>query len=277
MSVVLNDVKMEVPGVKTLSWLDGNPKIKRVTDKNPRKRQTRVIVCHTHHGVPGDLVSGVGPNTTIDEKLAQYQVSTDRYVSWDYTIDANGDVTWQSDPIKEYTFQAGDINDISLGFELVQVVTKTNANGDPIRANLFEEQINKAVLMLDFLTAKMGIQRQILWNKKENKPVLKPLKRLSEQNCQDFVGILGHRNLTDNRGPGDPGDFIFEALKAAGYELFDVSAEEDIKVWKERQKNLLGFDSKECDGIPLAKTVEALKAKGYKHGMFIKRPIDDLI
>ena len=277
MSIVFDGVKQEVPGVNSICWDDKNSKVKYVTDKTERKRRIRVIVCHTHHGVLSDLVPGVGPNTTIDESLAKYQVSTDRYVSWDYTVDLNGDVTWQNDPAKHYTWQAGDINDISLGFEMVQQTTKTDSKGNPTRANLYEEQIKKSVLMIDFLTAKMGIQRQIPWDKKKDKPVAGTLKRLAEENCVDFVGIVGHRNLTGERGPGDPGDAIFYALRDAGYELVDVSSKEDIEVWKDRQKNLLQMGAAEADGIPLDKTVQALKAKGYKHGMLIKRPIDDLI
>lgn len=277
MSVVFNGIKEEIPGINSVSWLDGNSKIKYVTDKSDRKRRARVLVCHTHHGVPSDLVQGTGPNTTIDERLAMYQVSTDRYVSWDYTIDLNGDVTWQNDPAKHYTFQAGGPNDISLGFELVQETTKKDSNGNPVRANLYSEQINKAVLMIDYVTARMGIQRQIPWNKKDNKPVSGVLKRLSssEGNCQDFVGIVGHRNLTGNRGVGDPGDFIFLALRDAGYELFDVSSQEDINVWKERQR---GLGLSEVDGIPLTKTVEAIKVKGHnKFGLWVSRPIDSII
>jgi hypothetical protein len=32
-----------------------------------------------------------------------------------------------------------------------------------------------------------------------------------------FSGLVGHRNLTRQRGPGDPGDAVFEALLKGGF------------------------------------------------------------
>lgn len=101
MSIIIDGKKFNIPGLNTVCWDDGNPKIKYVTDKEIRSRQTRLIVMHTHEGIKGQLLEGFGPNTTIDERLAMYQTSTDRYVSWDGTIDQNGDITWQNDPGKQ--------------------------------------------------------------------------------------------------------------------------------------------------------------------------------
>ena len=276
MSIILNDKKLEIPGMKTLSWLDGDPKIKYVTDKGVRKRRTRLIVMHTHEGVKGSLLEGVGPNTTIDERLALYQVTTDRYVSWDGTIDMNGDLTWQNDPCKNFTWQAGQdtINNVGLGIELVQKITTENGSA---RGDLWKGQIEKAVLLIDFLTAKLGIQRQIPWDKARNRPVLTQIPRLQKSDGgADMVGIIGHVMITTTRGPGDPGPYIFEALRDAGYELFDMAAGEDLTAWKQRQAGF-GIIPRECDGIPLDKMINLLKSKGHKHGMFIPRPCDLLI
>jgi hypothetical protein len=79
------------------------------------------------------------------------------------------------------------------------------------------------------------------------------------------------------QGQGDPGDAIFFALRDAGYELFDLNTEEDLKTWKLRQQQLGFTDLKDLDGVPLTKTVAALKNKGHRHGMWVKRPVDDLI
>lgn len=275
MSIVINNKKYEVDGLKTESWLDGNPKVKYVTDKDDRKRRIRLVVLHTHEGIKGDLLDGFGPNTTIDERLSMYQVSTDRYVSWDGTVDQNGDVTWQNDPIKHYTWQAGDsrINQISLGIELVQKIVEENGVK---KGNLYKGQLEKTVLMIDFLTATLGIQRQIPWDKARNKPALTQLARLQKDGGGNVVGIVGHVQLTSNRGVGDPGPYVFEALRDAGYELFDISSGEDLTTWKQRQLSL-GMSQREADGIPLDDTIALLKAKGHKHGLWVKRPIDDLL
>jgi hypothetical protein len=264
MSIIINNKSFEIPELKTISYLDGIGWIKEATDKSPRSRPIKNIVCHTNEGINSKLIQGTGPNSTIDEALARYQVNTEREVGWDYTVDLNGDVTVQNDPVKYYTWQAGSFNPISLGIEMVQ----QNQNGTRV---LYLEQINKTVLLIDFLTAALGIQRQIPWDKIGNKPILTQIPRIKE--FKNFFGIIGHVQITKDRGKGDPGEHIFYALKEAGYECFDLSLKEDLEVWKERQKNL-GIDS---DGIPGQNTVNALKQKGLKHGMWIKRPIDDLI
>lgn len=265
--IIVGKKKYEIPGLKTSCWIDDS-KIKYVTDKDKREREARGIIGHTHKGVKGDLLPGVGPNTTIDEKLALYQVTTKRYVSWDYTIDGNADVTCQNDPLEDYTWQAGHVNPFTLGFEMVQV----HNDGD-----VYESQINGAVLLIDFLTYVLGIQRQIPWDKKHNRPNLDQIKRLVNGG-RDVVGVYGHVNVTSERGEGDPGPYLFIKLKEAGYEIFDYDDEEDLETWKIRQKDL-GIPDTECDGIALSKTRNKMieMGKGNKKGLWVSRPIDNLI
>lgn len=265
MSLIIAGKKVDVPGLKVLSWQDGIQWIKEVTDFSPRKKSVRLIICHTAKGVEGKLLPGVGPESSTAKALVRYQTNTDRDVSWDYTIDFDGTIYCQNDPAKKATWQAGNVNGISLGFELVQT-----EDGD-----VYEVQIEKAVLLIDALTALLGIQRQIAWDKAGNKPKVGVCSRL-ESGGADVVGIAGHRNQTKNRGAGDPGDHIYLALQKAGYECFDLNEEEDLKVWRERQKTL-GFPASDCDGVPGPKTVAALKAAGHKHGMYVFRPIDALL
>ena len=272
MSIIIKGNQQEVPGIVSVSWLDGNPKVKHITDKDNRTRQIRGIVAHTHEGVRGILLPGNGPNTTLDERLALYQTQTDRYVSWDYTLDLNGDVTWQNDPTKFYSWQATAVNPLTLGFEMIQQLRKDEV-GKVVGGDLYEGQISAAVRMVDFLTATLGIQRQIPWDKVKNRPVQVVIPRIASGG-ENVVGIYGHRNVTTNRGPGDPGDALFYALRDAGYELFDMASGEDITVWKTRQQALGVSD---LDGIPLSQTVQKLKESGKKHGLWVSRPIDDEI
>jgi hypothetical protein len=265
MSLIINGKKVDVPGLEVHSWLDGPSWIKEITDFSHRSKSIRLIICHTHKGIKGNLLPGSGPGSSVASALVRYQTNTDRSVSWDYTIDNNGVVYCQNDPTKKVSWQAGSVNAVSLGFELVQ-----NDNGD-----VYEVQIEKAVLLIDALTALLGIQRQIAWDRSGNKPKVTVCPRL-ESGGSDVVGIAGHRNQTKNRGAGDPGDHIYLALQKAGYECFDLNDGEDLKAWKERQK-ALGFPDAECDGIPGPKTVAALKAAGKKHGMWVSRPIDALL
>lgn len=264
MSIIINSKAFEIPGLKTSCWADPGSKIKYVTDKDPRNRVIRGIVLHTHEGKLNRVLKpGLGPNTTIDERLASYQTNTDRYVSWDYTIDLNGDVTCQNDPWIHYTWHGNNTNPFTLGIEMIQ-----ESDG-----SLYDQQLDKVVLFLDFLTNKLGIQRQIPWNKSKNEPVVTQVPRIRDGNGQNVVGVYGHVNVTSNKGPGDPGFHIFNKLKNAGYETFDFNRNEDMDTWKLRQAQL-GLVP---DGLPLKDTVEKLKLAGKKSGLFIERPIDLLI
>ena len=265
MSIIINGNKLEIPGLATKSWLDqGSPKwLKEITDFNPRTRSVHFIVAHTHKGIPGKLLSGYGQPSSEAQALIRYQTNTDRAVSWDYTVDSDGTVYVQNDPIKKYSWQAGSVNSISLGFEMVQTPT-----GD-----LYEGQIEKTVLLIDALTAYLGIQRQIPWNLAKNSPRVGTCVRLEQEKGENVVGIVGHRNITKDRGAGDPGDLIYLALKKAGYESFDLDSKDDINTWKTRQV-ALGIPLADCDGIPLKKTVMALKASGKPFGMYVSRPVD---
>lgn len=266
MSLVIANKQIDIPGLEIHSWLDAAlPWIKEITDFSPRTLATRLIMGHTHKGIAGKVLPGSGTGTSTAKALVRYQTNTDRKVSWDYTCDNNGVIYCQNDPTKKASWQAGSVNGISLGFEMIQA-----DNGD-----LYEVQIEKMVLLIDALTSLLGIQRQIPWDKKGNRPKKSVCPRL-QAGGRDVTGFAGHRNQTVDRGPGDPGDAIYLALQKAGYECFELNDNEDLQVWKGRQKTL-GFTDAQCDGVPGAKTVAALKATGYKHGIYVRRPIDDLI
>lgn len=265
MTITINTKDYNIPNLTTKSWKDGISWLKYITDKSPRNKPIRSIVVHTHEGLKSALIQGIGPSSSTAQALARYQVNTDREVSWDYTVDSDGTVLVQNDPALDYSWQAGSINPVSLGIELVQ----TNINGT---RSLYSEQVQKAVFLIGFLTAVLGIQRQIPWDKQRDKPVLTQIPRI--QNSKNFYGVLGHVQLTKDRGPGDPGEHIFYALRDAGYELFDINLNEDIETWKKRQA-VLGILNP--DGIPGAETTRRIKDSGMKNGMWVKRPIDDLM
>jgi hypothetical protein len=265
MSITINHKQFEIPGLKTISWVENPQRVKYITDKNDRTKWLRAIVAHTCDGKLGKLLPGIGVDSGRAATLARYQINTDRQVSWDFTEEMDGTWLIQNDPLVHYSWQATTVNPITCGFEMVQF-----ENGD-----MYEEQIKKAVLFVDALTALLGIQRQIPWDKVHDKPILGVIDRIAGTNAgHDVVGIYSHSMQTSNRGIGDCGPWLFLALKEAGYELFDLHSEEDLKTWEQRQLDL-GITNP--DGLPGPATITALKTAGKKHGMWVKRPIDDLL
>jgi hypothetical protein len=264
MSIVLNGQKIETPGLETISWLD-DPKVPRATDVNPRTKWIRAIVMHTVSGKMGGVRPGKAPPSKRAESYAKYQANTTRDVSWDYTIDVDGTIVVSNDPLVNYTWQASAVNPWTIGIEMVQ-----ESNGD-----LWEGQIATTVRFLDMITRELAdrghpIQRQVPMGP-AGKPVRGVIPRIANAElAKSVVGIMGHRNQTSNRGPGDPGDHIFEALLKAGYKGMNLDAQDDITFWKGVQ-HMLGLTE---DGVPGPGTANGLKAQGYPHGLWVNRPGD---
>jgi hypothetical protein len=265
MSIVLNGEKIATPGLETFSWLDDH-NVPKTTDVNPRTQWLRAIVMHTVSGKVGGLKPGLSAPSSRAESYAKYQANTSRDVSWDYTIDTDGTIIASNDPLKFYTWQATSVNPFTLGIELVQ-----EDNGD-----LYEGQMDVAVRFLDLLTRELAdrghpIQRQVPMTM-DGKPVKGIVKRIEDSSqAKNFSGVVGHRNQTTNRGPGDPGDHIFNALLKAGYKGFNLDANDDVRFWKDIQTRL---NLSPADGIPGRGTQQALIAAGYKHGLMVTRPGD---
>lgn len=264
MSLVLNGQLVATPGVETVSWLD-DPKVPMTTDGYARMQWIRAIVLHTVHGKIGGLKPGIKPSTRA-EAYAVYQAHTARDVSWDYTIDTDGTVVVSNDPLKRVCWHATTVNPFSIGIEMVQ-----DDNGD-----LYEGQLESVVKFLDTITRELAdrghpIQRQIPVGA-DGKPVRGVIPRLADQiKCKQVVGIYGHRNQTSNRGPGDPGDFIFQALLNAGYKGFNYDTGEDLTFWKGQQTRM-GLQI--IDGVAGHQVQTKLLQEGKAHGLWTPRPND---
>lgn len=256
MSLILNGQKVPTPGLQTISWMD-DPAVPRATDGSPRLEMIRAVVMHTVHGKVGRLLPGSKPSTRA-KVYAKYQANTSRDVSWDYTIDTDGTVIVSNDPLTRFCWQATSVNPFTIGIEMVQ-----EDNGD-----LYAEQIAAAVRFLEVLVAELGdrghyIQRQ--FPMKAGRPVVGVVQRIADANrARTVTGMYGHRNQTNNRGPGDPGDYIYTALAAAGWQGFDYDANEDLAYWRPIQRSVGVAE----DGLPGRATGDALKAHGYAHGIY---------
>jgi hypothetical protein len=244
MSIVLGGVRYDTPGLESISWLD-DPSVPRTDKTTPRSGAIRAIVFHTTSGLVGPLRPGSEPSTRA-EHFAHTQATDSREASWDFTVDTDGTVVQSNDPVRQFTWHANQVNPYTLGIEMVQ-----DSDG-----STYEDQVTAAVRLADFLARELQLPRQIPWS--NGGPTVGVLQRLTEAGGSgaDVYGAYGHRNVTTNRGPGDPGDHIFEALYADGWEGFDLAAGADKAAWRARQAAL----GVAVDGAPGPATMAAWNA-----------------
>lgn len=260
--LVIAGIEIEVPGLLVRNWHDSARLRLTPQDRKSRPRTwVRGIVLHTTRGIPGGadkrlqrILPGLGPDTKRDERIADMWAADDRHAGAHLICDHDASWTCLADLQLEAAFHAGNVNDVTIGIEMYQ-------DGN---AALYEGQLESVVRMVDYLTRKFSIQRQIP-HRYGGRAFDRGLNR-----GLDVVGVYGHRDCSNNRGRGDPGDAIFQLLARAGYESLDFSTGRDKWLWMERQE-ALGLL---MDGVPGPRTVEALRAAGRPHGLWVERPGD---
>lgn len=261
MTIVLGGQRLEVPGARSISYLDDARCAPRLTRVTPRRLPLSIIVVHS---LGSRSVQGVTPGAGVPTDPcfpSRYANTGSSGASYDFVIRVDGVVMQMNDPVGSFSWHATNLNPRSLGIEIQQ------GTGGAIYA----VQIEALVRLLDVLTARLGIARQIPW--RGDKPDRRVMGRFkSPQSGADYNGLVGHRNADDNRG--DPGDGAFVALANAGYERFDLVADQDKATWRERQREL---------GVPQtgafdAATRAALATRGNPDGQWVRRaagaPVD---
>ena len=254
--MIINGRKVEV-NLDITTWEDDSRLSLSPNDGRKRKtRWPRMIINHTTKGWPTTkngknqqhIIEDIPPNKGKEFDVARYWKNSPKQSAAHFVIDVDGSVGQLADIFSTVTYHATVSNEFSVGIEMYQ-----ESDGGIWRPTL------EACAQLNLEICKaLGIQFQI------HKPYeQKPINRL-KSGGKECVGIFGHRLNTNNRGPGDPGDFIDDFLIDLGAEVFDFDRNEDIETWKERQ-DVLGLVS---DGIPGPQTVQALKEAGYRHGIY---------
>ncbi len=261
--LIINGKEVLVPGLDVKNWHD-NPKLRRSPEdgKLRKSKWIKQVILHSTGGIPGGsdmrpqvLKPGAGSNLNKDLTVAEYWSTSKAQAGAHLIIDVDGSVACIADLATESMFHAGIVNDTSIGIELYQM------HAD---AGIYQATIDTAVVLCNFLSEVFGVQRQV------HLPYLKgPMARL-ERGGKDCVGFFGHRDVTNNRGQGDPGDFIMDALLSTGYDIFNFEKNEDLDIWKRRQTWLNSQGQKvDVDGVPGPNTFAASKAAGVIKGLWV--------
>lgn len=264
MALIIAGQAEDVPGLHTVSWRD-HPELRLRRGEDFRARSAlwiRSIILHTTKGLParaGDppqqILTGMRAPVDAGKRCVLYWSQDGRNAGAHLVVDHDGSVACCCDLQIEAAYHATVVNDRSIGIEIYQGQA----------GELYVAQLQAVVDLCDWLTRRFAIQRQT-----PHRYAGGPLARL-ERGGQDCVGVFGHRDVTSNRGPGDPGSTIFEMLAQAGYERFDYGASEDLNTWRSRQA-LIGADP--VDGVPGPATQRMLRSTGRLAGMWVPRPGD---
>jgi hypothetical protein len=208
--LMLNGRLVPVPGLEIVSFASGA--VPRTTDGRARTAdKISAVVIHTTRGVAGARLRPGSRASVLAESLARYQASTTRDVSWDFTVDTDGTVVQSNDPGTWYTWHAEHANGYSIGIEMVQQQDSPD---------LWQAQIDATVRLVTVLCEVFNIPKVTVVNASgaPESGIVRDWQEADEGGRQlAFNGVAGHRNLTRNKGPGDPGDLPFQALLAAGF------------------------------------------------------------
>lgn len=209
------------------------------------------------HVLPGD-----GPPGTGDERILNSWTLSSSSGGAQLIVDFDRSAICTCDLLTDAAYAQTSCNENFDALEMLR------GSKDGV---MYAGQLDEVVKFCDAFTRLMGVQRQFHAPYRAYHPVPRLLAGGS-----DCVGLFGHRDQTDGRGPLDPGDPIYDRLAAAGYELFDYSKDEDLDVWKARQLELqlMGCYKGAIDGVCGPGTVQGLLDAGYPHGLWVSRPGD---
>lgn len=243
-----------VPGVTVIGpyetrWSHLDPGDYRARSRTP----TQIILHKTQADDPEKILPGAGPAGGAERTARYWQLrnpdGTEQVYSGAHiVIGHDGVVACLADLVYAEAYHATVSNLYSIGIEICELPGGTS----------YQAAMDAAVAVVLTIAEHLGIQLQTQAGYAGH-----PLRRMLGGG-RDMFGVFGHRHNTERRGRWDPGDRIFEMLRARGCEAFDFDSYDDIAAWKQRQA-MLGITA---DGLPGPKTRAALQAAGYKSGIY---------
>jgi len=203
--LVIEGMQLEVPGLRALSWLDEPElRLKMPEDGQKRWKPPHSLCLHTTMGIlPAPRSTGVKqrparPEECTGRRTVNAWRHEKRQASGALIVDADATILSTCDVVEEMSYHCPHLNIASIGIEVVQ-----QPDGD-----LFSAQLSAVVTLCTLLCGVLRIPKRVIWPFRGPRPILK---------MQNFLGVFGHRDADNNRGRGDPGDVLIQALVAAGF------------------------------------------------------------
>lgn len=222
-------------------------------DGTTRTRWPQQWILHkTIADDPERMLPGAGPSGG-DEATAENWAADPKHSGAHLVTGHDGRVACLADLVLVEAYHATVSNPYSVGHETKELVG----------GGCYEAAMRSTVEVCLAGCRALGIQWQcpLAYNGH-------PLRRMVNGGA-DLVGIFGHRDNTESRGRWDPGDLLFSMLKARGVQAWDFDAGEDLAFWRSVQLDLNSRGhGLVVDGVPGAKTTEALRADGYVDGIW---------
>lgn len=240
---------VEIIGPHETPWSHLSP-----GDGRKRRGRAHMGILHTTKGeYPQEIRAGRGPAGRA-ERTARMWAGDPIYSGAPIVVGSDGVAACLADILDFAGYHATYANDRSIGIETYQ------ETGGAI----YQAAIDSTVRIADAISEHAMIPRQFHRGPYKGAPLARLSGKDGGPTC---FGWFGHRDQTDRRGRGDPGDAIVAALEVAGFEGLDFNAGEDLMIWKRRQEilNTMG-ERLAVDGLPGEKTMIALRRRGFRDG-----------
>lgn len=224
MGLLIRDKLVDVPGLTIIPpATHGGPSWAVLDVGDYRMRHTswvRQVILHTTKGAPKQYVRAGAGQSGAARNVADFWHRDPTHSAAHLVIDRDGTVLCLADLALHCCYQATVSNDWSVGIELYQ-----ESDG-----GLHEAVFDAAAKLVPAICGALGIPFQIHAARYTGHPLQRMLN-----GGPDCVGVLAHRDNTEQRGWGDPGDEVIHRLVSAGAEPLDYGKGEDLERGKARQ------------------------------------------
>jgi hypothetical protein len=227
-------------------------------DCTSRHAWIRQVIVHTTGGHwPQPILADPGPGGEA-ARYADIWQTDPVHSAAHLVVDSAGTVACLADLVEITAYHAEASNPWSIGIEMVQ-----GKDG-----SVHQATIDATARLVAAICDTIGIPEQCPCGPYRGAPLrgmefVGPTGR-HQIGGANYVGVFGHRDNTSARGRGDPGDAIWTALAALGFEGIDYDSGKDIEIGKARQAALVARGARlEVNGLVGPSSLAAARQQGF--------------